>query len=113
DGDALGQRIQYAGENAPRAKGGDSNSMGMQADLSGEVKPGETIEIVGIVPASRHALFEKDPSGAIYLPFGRGFQSNVTFFVRFRSLAPGSEATTADLLRRTVRDVDPAIPIVS
>ena len=35
------------------------------------------------------------------------------FFVRFRSLAPGNEATTADLLRRTVRDVDPSIPILS
>ncbi len=26
---------------------------------------------------------------------------------------PGSEASTADLLRRTVRDVDPSIPIIS
>ena len=33
--------------------------------------------------------------------------------MRFRSLPPGSEATTADLLRRTVRGVDPSIPIVS
>ena len=49
----------------------------------------------------------------IYLPFARGFQSDVSFFVRFRSLASGNEATTADLLRRTVRDVDPSIPILS
>ena len=47
--------------------------MGMNADISGEIKPGETIEIVGIVPATRHALFQKEPPGAIYLPFGRGF----------------------------------------
>ena len=77
------------------------------------MKPDETIEIVGIVPATRHALFEKDPPGAIYLPFARGFQSNVSFFVRFHSLPAGSEAATADLLRRTVRDVDPSIPIIS
>src|SRR5438045_2843217 len=85
----------------------------MNADLSGEIKPGETIEIVGIVPATRHALFEKEPSGAIYLPFGGGFQSNVSFFVRFRSMPRGSEAATADLLRRTVREVDASIPIIS
>ena len=42
-----------------------------------------------------------------------GFQSDVSYFVRFRSLTPGSEATAADLLRRTVRDLDPSIPIVS
>jgi predicted permease len=113
DADALGQRIQFAGDNAPVAKGDNNNNMGMSNNLSGEVKPDETMEIVGVVPATRHALFEKDPTGAIYLPFARGFQSNVSFFVRFHSLPAGSEAATADLLRRAVREVDPSIPIIS
>jgi predicted permease len=113
DGDALGQRIQFASDKAPRAKGSGSGNFGMNEDLSGEIKPGETIEIVGIVPATRHQLFDKNPSGAIYVPFGRGFQSNISFFVRFASLPVGREAATADLLRRTVRDVDAAIPILS
>ena len=53
-----------------------------------EEKQGETIEVVGIVPATRHALFEtEEPVGGIYLPFARGFQSDISFFVRFRSLA--------------------------
>jgi predicted permease len=113
EGDALGQRIQYAGENAPSAEGSGSAHAGRSADLSEEEKQAETIEIVGIVPASRHALFEKEPAGGIYLPFARGFQSDVSFFVRFRSLARGNEAITADLLLRTVRDVDPSIPVIS
>jgi putative ABC transport system permease protein len=113
EGDALGQRIQFASDNAPRAKGSGSASMGMSEDLSGEIKKDETMEIVGIVPATRHALFEKERPGAIYLPFAGGFQSDASFFVRFRSLPAGNEAATADLLRRTVRDVDPAIPIIS
>jgi predicted permease len=113
EGDAFGQRIQYAGENAPSAEGSGSAHAGRSADLSEEEKQAETIEIVGIVPASRHALFEKEPVGGIYLPFARGFQSDVSFFVRFRSLAPGNEAITSDLLRRTVRDVDPSIPVIS
>jgi predicted permease len=112
EGDALGQRIQYAGENAPTAEGGAGAHAGGSADLD-EEKQQETIEIVGIVPATRHALFEKESIGGIYLPFARGFQSDVSFFVRFRSLAPGNEAITADLLRRTVRDVDPSIPVIS
>jgi FtsX-like permease family protein len=66
------------------------------------------------VPATRHALFEtEEPVGGIYLPFARGFQSDISYFVRFRSLAPGSEAAAADLIRRAVRDVDPSIPILS
>ena len=101
DGDAVGQRIQYADQ-----KGGTS------ADSNGGEK--ESMEIVGIVPATRHALFEtEEPVGGIYLPFARGFQSDISYFVRFRSLAPGSDAAAADLLRRTVRDVDPSIPIIS
>jgi predicted permease len=111
EGDALGQRIQYASDNAPTAKSGGTG-VGATADLSGETGK-ETIEIVGIVPTTKQQLFEKDPRGQIYLPFARGFQSNVSFFVRFRSLAPGAEASTADLLRRTVREVDPALPILS
>jgi predicted permease len=113
DGDALGQRVQYAGENTPSGSGGGAAG-GTSAELSKEEKQDETIEIVGIVPVTRHDLFaNEEPDGSIYLPFARGFQSDVSFFVRFRSLAPGSEASTADLLRRTVRDVDPAIPIIS
>src|SRR6266576_353794 len=101
DGDALGQRIQYAGENTSVAKSADE-------------KPEEAIEIVGIVPVTRHDLFKnEEPDGSIYLPFARGFQSDVSFFFRFRSLADRNESITADLLRRTVRDVDSAIPIIS
>src|SRR6202048_591736 len=69
DGDALGQRIQYAGENAPVAKRGGGVHTGISADLNGEEKQEDTIEIVGIAPATRHALFEeKELGGAIYLP---------------------------------------------
>jgi predicted permease len=113
DGDALGQRIQYASANAPSAQDGGGGHFGSSADVSEEGKQGEMIEVVGIVPATRHALFEKEASGGIYLPFARGFQSDVSFIVRFHSLPPGNESTTADLLRRTVRDLDPAIPIIS
>ena len=60
------------------------------ADDSGEIRRGEPIEIIGIVPATRNRVFEKQPAGSLYLPFARGFQSNVFFFVKFASL-PASE----------------------
>ena len=104
DGDALGQRIQF-----PVLKSASPETAG---EGSGEIRRGEPIEIVGIVPASKNRLFEKEPIGALYLPFARGFQNNVFFFVRFASLSQGNESSTADLLRRTVQSIDPLLPVL-
>ena len=114
DGDALGQRVQFAAENTPSTQRGGTATGAPSAELSKEGAQDETIEIIGIVPVTRHQLFaSEEPDGAIYLPFARGFQSDVSFFVRFRSLTPGSEAVIADSLRRAARDVDPSLPIIS
>src|SRR5205807_1883054 len=111
NGDALGQRVQYAGENTPTAQRAVT---GNSAELTKEEKEEETIEIVGIVPVTRHDLFaNEEPDGSIYLPFTRGFQSDVSFFVRFRSLAPGTEAGTAGFLPRALCDVDPSLQTIS
>jgi predicted permease len=104
NGDALGQRIQIPiRDDAPPEKSEDSN---------GEIKRGETIEIIGIVPATKNRLFEKQPSGSLYLPFARSFQSDVFFFVKFASLPLSNIPATADLLRRTVQSVDPVLPVI-
>jgi predicted permease len=104
DGDALGQRIQFPirPEATPENPANDSN----------EIRRGESIEIVGIVPTTRVRLFEKEPAGALYLPFARAFHSDVFFYLRFGSLGEKNEAATADLLRRTVQDVDPILPVL-
>jgi ABC-type antimicrobial peptide transport system permease subunit len=81
-------------------------------DGSGQIRRGEPIEIIGIVPPIKNRLFEQEQLGSLYLPFARGFQSDAFFFVKFASLSPGSEAATADLLRRTVQSVDPLLPIL-
>src|SRR5438477_279425 len=49
----------------------------------------------------------------VCLPFARGFQSDVSFFVRFHSLPAGMESNAADLLRRTVREIDQGLPVIS
>ena len=113
EGDALGQRIQYASDKAPKAKDDGGGGVGVQEKGGGDIKPGDAIKVVGIVPATTAALFEKQPGGTIYLPFARGYQSNVFFYVRFASIPRGSEAGTADLLRRTAREVDATIPVLS
>ncbi len=103
DGNALGQHIQF-----PNRR----NAIPEKLE-EGEIKRCEAIEIIGIVPAITSKLFEAQPQGAIYLPFSRGFASNVFFFVKFASIPRGSEGATADLLRRTAREVDPVLPVLA
>jgi predicted permease len=111
DGDALGQYIQYAKRNAPVAES-DSGHVGVGNDLSRDDESEDVMQIVGIVPATRHGLFEKKPAGEIYIPFARGFQSNVFFFIRFREL-PHGEAAAAELIRSAIQRTDPVLPILS
>jgi len=110
EGDALGQRIQFAEKDSPRARGNGSEKTAMK---EGGEQTKTQIEIVGIVPFARADLFEKDPAGTLYLPFASGFQSNVFFHLRFTPGAGRDPGATADLIRRTVREIDDAVPILS
>ena len=113
DGDALGQRVQYADDNAPRAKGDSPDSMGISQGGKGNIKTGEAIEVIGIVPSTRGALFERQPRGSIYVPFARGFQSAAYFFLQCPGLTKDNVAQMADAIRRSVREVDPTLPVLS
>jgi predicted permease len=113
DGDALGQRIQYADDNAPRAKADSPDSMGISQGGKGNIKAGEAIEVIGIVPSTRGALFERQSRGSIYVPFARGFQSAAYFFLQCPGLTKENVAQMADVIRRTVREVDPILPVLS
>jgi hypothetical protein len=80
EGDALGQRIQYASDNAPRAKD-SSRGVGASADLSDSAAGKETIEIVGIVPPTKQGLFETSRTGRFI------FRSRADFRATSRSLS--------------------------
>jgi predicted permease len=102
DGEALGERIQFpVRADAPPESADD-----------GEIRRGESIEIIGIVPATRGRLFESEPHGALYLPYARAFRSDAFFFVRFATLSADRETAMADLIRRTIQSVDPLLPIL-
>ncbi len=105
EGDALGQHIQFPlDKNATPEKTVETET--------GEIRRGAPIEIVGIVPAAKVSLFGNQKQGALYLPFARGFLSDVFYFVKFASLQTANEAATADLLRRTVKSVNPVLPVL-
>jgi predicted permease len=114
DGDALGQRIQYAPDGAPRAKRDDGGGgTGIQQGGKGNINPEEPIEVVGIAANVRGDIFEKKPRGAVYLPFARGFQNNAFFFIQFASLNKTTIPTMADAVRRAARETDPTLPVLA
>jgi predicted permease len=115
DGDALGQRIQYADADAARAAGGSSGGGAVGASESITAKKDEaarTLEIVGIVPSIRTSFFAKrTDSRAIYVPFAQGFMSNVQFHVRPAVNSPAAASALIDAVRREVRDAAPGVPV--
>ncbi|MFZ1219078.1 MAG: ADOP family duplicated permease, partial [Chthoniobacterales bacterium] len=114
DGDAVGQRIQFAPDGAPRAKRDDGgNSVGIQSGGKSNIKPEEPIEVVGIAAVTRSGVIERVPRGSIYLPFARGFHNNAFFFVQFASLNEKTVTDSADAIRRAVRETDPTLPVLA
>lgn len=111
DGDALGQHIQFAERDAPKAAGQDSGGVGDHQELA--AKPGEpkTLEIVGIVPAVRGDVFDKEPGSAVYVPFAQGFMSNVHFHVRPASANDAAAHALVDTVRRELRAAAPGVPV--
>src|SRR5438874_9142758 len=79
----------------------------------GNIKTGEAIEVIEIVPSTRGALFERQPRGSIYVPFARGFQTAAYFFVQCPSLRKENAAEMSDAVRRAVREIDPTLPVIS
>src|SRR5687767_10200807 len=113
DGDALGQQIQFAPDGAPRAKRDDGgDNIGIQQGGKSSIKPEEPILVVGIAANTRGGVIETRPRGTIYLPFARGFQSNVFFFIKFASLNKTTVMDQADAVRRAVRETDPTLPVL-
>lgn len=113
EGDALGQRVQWAGRDAPRAAGESGGSIGSSSSISKRASDPDTIEIVGIVPATSWDLFRSEVGGAIYVPFAQGFQSNLYLHIRTAPRTRGAEATYFDSLRREIRQAAPGVPVLS
>jgi len=114
EGDALGQRIQFAERNAPKAEGGgNSGSVGASSSIPATEEDPKAIEIVGIVPNTRWELFGEGDGGTVFVPFAQGFQANVFFHIRTAQRAPGADAAMMDTIRRELRTAAPGVPLLS
>lgn len=113
EGDALGQRVQWADAEAKRAASSDRGGIGDQQDIAVRAGEARTVEIVGIVKSTRGNFEEKETGTQIFVPFAQGFQSNVHFHVRLVADTPAAAAALIDPVRRAVREAAPGLPVFS
>ena len=114
DGDALGQRIQFADGDAPKAAGGGSSgTVGANESIDARASDPKSIEIVGIVPNTRWELFGDADGGTIFVPFAQGYQSDVFFHVRTAPRPPAADGVMIDTIRREIRAASPGVPVLT
>jgi predicted permease len=114
EGDALGQHLQFAERDAPKAEGGgNTGSVGASGSIAATADDPKSVEIIGIVPNTRWELFGEINGGAIFVPYAQGFQANVFFHVRTANSAVGAEAAMLDAIRRELRTVAPGVPVLT
>jgi hypothetical protein len=56
--------------------------MGMSDGVARRAQDPSSIEIVGIVPATRWEIFQSQVGGQIYVPYAQDYRSSVLFQVR-------------------------------
>ena len=89
DGDPLGRRIQIAVRETP---------------------PRVDFDIVGVVPTTRHDLFESEPIGHVYVPYGSQFRANMNLHVRTATAI--DDRAMLSTIQRELRAVDARLPIL-
>ena len=75
-------------------------------------RAGADLEIVGIAPDLHQHLFEGQDRGAIFLPLGGNYQSNMHVQLRTVALASGRARALLELVRSEIRGIDARLPIL-
>jgi putative ABC transport system permease protein len=61
----------------------------------------------------RHALFDKEPTAHVYVPFGYQYHPSMNLHVRVADRARGAETALINAVRHELREVDEHLPVLS
>jgi predicted permease len=87
--------------------------IGQFIQFSDRDEDGDVMEIVGVVPGIRDRVSDTQARAHIYVPFGQEYRSSVTFHIRTGRLSRQAEATLLKTIRKSIRAIDPTIPVLS
>src|SRR6185503_9961377 len=113
---SLGPRVAIVDETLAEKLFGSGSPIGQAIRVardSGDLATGEgePMEIVGVAPPLREEMLDHSRVGHVYVPFGQNGRSGM--FVQVRLAAGADPRGALDELRRTIRSVNPRIPILS
>jgi hypothetical protein len=86
---------------------GTTDVVGRTIDVSQSDQPAETVSIVGVVADAIRLGSTARYSGVIYLPFRHDYGRHLVFTAR----ATRDPAALADVIRQTLRDLDPDVAV--
>jgi ABC-type antimicrobial peptide transport system permease subunit len=110
EGDALGQLIQFKERDLPAATA-TKEDHSAPTDTPKKAPTPAVMTVVGIVSTTRSEVFDKEPAGAVYVPFGQGFMSNVHFHIRPAQSGEAAALALIDTVRRELRSAAPGVPV--
>lgn len=91
---------------------GDGDPLGRGIRIATrEDAPPVDFDIVGVVPTTRHDLFESEPRGHVYAPLGSQFRSNL--YLHVRTAAATDDAAMLTAIQAELRAVDSRLPVLS
>jgi predicted permease len=109
---ASGSAIAIIDEPLANRLFGSIDVVGRQLEVpgaAGDARP-LVVEIVGVAPGVRQAVFDRGPSAHLYLPLGNRFESNL--FVHVRAAAGVDPSSLLRQVRDELRALDPALPVL-
>jgi predicted permease len=93
----------------------DQEALGRQVQFheGDPAKQPVVMTVVGVAPALKQDLGDKEPSPHVYVPLGQDFQSQMNFHVRLASRDPVAETALLRTVRAEIRAVDATLPVLS
>ena len=111
---ASGTRVAIIDETLANKLFGAENPVGQLVQFSKRQLPDPVVlQVVGVVAGSHHQLLEHEMRPHLYLPYGQEFRSAMYLHVRTGATSADAEAAMLPAIRRELRDLDSAVPIMS
>lgn len=113
---AGGARVAIIDEELATRLFGPADPVGQVIRVAGSVggpttDEGQPMEIVGVAPPMKEELLDQSPVAHVYIPFGQHHRTGM--FIQARVATGVDPIASIGEIRRTVRDVNPRIPVLA
>ncbi|HEY3516773.1 MAG TPA: ABC transporter permease [Gammaproteobacteria bacterium] len=108
-----GPRVAIVSESLARRLFPDVDALGRLIQISPQAdEEPVAIEIVGIAPGMPASDFDSAPRQHLYVPFGQAYTAGMSLLILARDNV-ADPARLLDAIRDEIREVDPALPVLS